>query len=170
MLSAALGAAFLIAGSFGAMPARGAAFELGDLAIEQPWARASAGPARNSAAFMVIRNAGPADRLVAAAGEVAERVELHTHLRDGDVMKMRQVEAVDIPAESMARLQPGGYHVMLIGLREPLKEGDSFPLTLTFANAGKLRIEVDVRAIGSMGPGDGMGHGALGHDGMMQSN
>ncbi len=148
--------------------------KLGDLKIDQSWARASAGPARNSAAFMMIHNGGDADRLVSAAGDVADRVELHTHLMEGNVMKMRQVEAIEVPAKGMAALQPGGFHVMLIGLHEALKEGDSFPLTLTFEKAGAVTIEVPVQAIGSMGPNSmnqgSMNQGGMKHGDMPKSN
>jgi len=138
-------------------------FTLGALKIDHPWARASAGPARNSAAFMTIHNAGRADRLVAVAADVSERVELHTHMMEGDVMKMRQVEAVEVPANAIAELQPGNFHVMLIGLKAPLKEGGHFPLTLTFEKAGKITIEVVVEAISSMGGAQGgMNHGTSG--------
>lgn len=150
-------------------------FRLGDLTVEQPWARASAGPARNGAAFMAIRNAGPDDRLIGAAGDVAARVEIHTHLMEGNVMRMRQVEAVEVPAGGTTSLQPGGFHIMLIGLKAPLAEGDSFPLTLTFEQAGNLAIDVVVQGVGSMGPqggmqGHGMGHGTMNHGSMPQSN
>ena len=167
---AAFGAACVLTAAFGNAPALAAEFELGPLAIEQPWARASAGPARNSAAFMVIKNSGAADRLIAAAGDVAGRVELHTHLMEANVMKMRQVEAIELPAGGSASLQPGGFHVMLIGLKEPLKEGDSFPLTLTFENAGEITIEVTVEAVGSMGARSGMHQGGMGHGNMGQGN
>lgn len=149
--------------------ARAHDFTLGNLKIDHPWARASAGPARNSAAFMTIHNAGAADRLVAAAADVSERVELHTHMMEGDVMKMRQVEAIEVPAGGMAELQPGGFHVMLIGLKAPLKEGESFPLTLTFEKSGEMTLEVTVEAITSMGQQGGMGHGTMNH-GTMPSN
>lgn len=157
--STAIAAALFLAASLATATSAGAHdVKFADFTIEHPWARASAGPARNSAAFMVIRNASAADRLIAAAGDVAERVELHTHIMEGDIMRMRQVEAVEVPANGAATLQPGSFHVMLIGLAEPLKEGDSFPLTLTFEKAGEVTLEVSVEAIGSMGP-EGMDHG-----------
>src|SRR3546814_16908753 len=87
--------------------------------------------------------------LVATEGEVAERVELHTHTMDGNVMQMRRVEALEIPAQGKAALQPGGIHIMLIGLKQPLREGERFPLTLTFAKAGAVTVEVAVEAVGS---------------------
>jgi len=166
IISAALGAALLIAGAL--VPAQAEDFKLGDLTIEQPWARASAGPARNGAAFLVIHNSGAADRLVAASGDVAGRVELHTHLMEGDVMKMRQIEAVEVPAKGMATLQPGGYHVMMIGLVEPLNEGEKFPLTLTFEKAGEVTIDVTIEAVGSMGKMKNMNQGGMNHGEMKQ--
>jgi len=151
--------------------ARAHEFTLGALKIDHPWARASAGPARNSAAFMTIHNAGSADRLIATSGDVAERVELHTHMMEGDIMKMRQVEAVEVPANAMAELQPGGFHIMLIGLKAPLKEGDRFPLTLTFEDAGEITVEVAVEAISSMGGAQGgMDHGGMHHGNPGSSN
>lgn len=172
LLTAAVGAALLLAtGLFAATPTVAHDVKFAGFTIEHPWARASAGPARNSAAFMTIHNSGAADRLIAAAGDVAARVELHTHMMEGDVMKMRQVEAIDVPAGGMATLQPGGFHVMLIGLHEPLKEGDRFPLTLTFEKAGEVTLEIAVEAIGSMGGQQGgMGHGSMNHGNMPKSN
>ncbi|GAB4365407.1 MAG: hypothetical protein Kow00114_22630 [Kiloniellaceae bacterium] len=169
---ALIGAALLAAAAFAGFGsgARAHDFTLGALKIDHPWARASAGPARNSAAFMTIHNAGDADRLLAAAADVSERVELHTHMMEGNVMKMRQVEAIEVPANGTAELQPGGFHVMLIGLKAPLKEGESFPLTLTFEKAGTITLDIAVEAITSMGQGTmnggtmgGMGHGTMNH-------
>lgn len=157
-----------------ASPALAHDFKLGDLRLDHPWARATAGPARSGAAFLTIHNSGAADRLLAASGEVAERIEFHTHRMEGDIIKMRRVEAVEVPAGGTARLQPGSYHIMLIGLDEPLKEGDRFPLTLTFEKAGETTVEVAVEGIGSMGPDggaqDGMDHESMDHGVMPESN
>lgn len=138
-------------------------YTLQDLTIDHPWARASAGPAPNGAAYLTVRNGGAADRLVAIAGDVAEHVELHSHRMDGTVMQMRSVEAVDVPAGGSATLQPGGLHIMLIGLKRPLKEGERFPLVLTFEKAGEVTVEVKVEGIGSMGPQGTAGHGGMHH-------
>jgi copper(I)-binding protein len=130
----------------------------GPLTIADPWARASAGRARAGAAFMRITNDGAeADRLVAADADVSEVVELHTHIKDGDVMRMRKVEAIDVPAGETTMLQPGGLHVMFIGLHESLKEGETFPVTLTFEQTGDVTVTVTVKGVGAMG--GGMGHG-----------
>ncbi len=128
--------------------------ELGPLTVVTPWARASAGAARAGAAFLKIVNAGSGqDRLVAAAAPVAERVELHTHLMQDGVMRMRRVEAVPVPGNGSAELKPGGHHVMLLGLRAPLKEGTTFPLTLTFEKAGSITVPVAVGRVTARGPG-----------------
>jgi len=137
--------------------------KIGDITVATAWSRASAGPARTGAAFMAISSAGAADRLIAVATAVAGRAELHTHLMEGGIMKMRQVSAVDVPAGGMVMLQPGGRHVMLFDLAQPLKEGDRYMLTLTFEKAGKAEVMVMVGAAGAM---QGMDHGTMNHDTM----
>jgi hypothetical protein len=100
---------------------------------------------------MVISTSGnEADQLIGATSPVAATVELHTHVMEGDVMRMRPVKAIEVNAGEPAVLKPGGLHVMLIGLRAPLKQGASFPLTLTFAKSGTVTVNVDVE-----GPGAG---------------
>lgn len=127
---------------------------VGAVEIHQPWARASAGPARNGGSFMVFRNTGEAaDAVVAASSDVAETVELHTHIKDGDVMRMREVPRIDLPAGETVTLQPGGLHVMLMGLKAPLEEGESFDLTVTFENAGSVTFAVPVQGVAAMGHG-----------------
>src|SRR3546814_5318814 len=87
---------------------------------------------------MLLKNSGKADdKLIKAASPVAEHVEIHEHVMDGNAMRMRPVDGVPLPAGGMAELQPGGYHVMLIGLKHALKQGEHFPLTLTFEKAGR---------------------------------
>lgn len=122
-------------------------YTVGDLKIEHPWARSSAGAAANGAAYMTISTSGAAaDQLVKADSPVAGKVELHTHILDGDVMRMRQVNGITVNVGEPAVLRPGGLHVMLIGLKEPLKEGTQFPLTLTFEKAGTVTVQVDVQS------------------------
>lgn len=134
-----------------------AAPKAGDIAVEQPFARAT--PAKVGGVFMTLKNAGgTADKLVKAASPVAENVELHTHVKDGDAMRMRPVENIPVPARGQTALEPGGYHVMLIGLKQPLKEGAQFPLTLTFEKAGTVTIQVPVMKAGSMGDAGHGGH------------
>lgn len=132
---------------------------VGDIAIKDVWARATAKSAPNGAVFMTLHSAGAADRLVAASASVSRRVEIHeSSMKDG-VMRMREVPGIDVPAGGMAMLKPGGYHVMLMGLNAPLQKGDEFPLTLTFETAGEVTVEVEVQAAGGMSHGKGHSHG-----------
>lgn len=132
-------------------------YRAGTIVVEQPWARASLGSAKNSAAYLSIRNAGAQpDRLIGVFGEIAAKIEIHRHIDDGGIMRMRRVDGIDIPAGGTARLQPGGFHIMLIGLHRPLNDATSFPLTLKFENAGDIPVTVDVRKIGQK-------HGAQEH-------
>ena len=134
-------------------------FKAGAIHIDHPWARASIGMAKAGAAYMVLTNEGSeTDRLISASADVAESVELHTHMMDDGVMRMRQVEAIEINPGTPSVLEPGGLHVMLIGLKQPLAAGESFPMTLTFEQAGEVTVEVSVEAIGS--ERDGHNHGA----------
>ena len=129
-------------------------YRSGSLRVTDPWGRASAGP--TSAAYLVILNdGGTADRLIGATSPAAERVEMHVHLMEGDVMRMRQIEAVDLPAGAITRFAPGGHHLMLLGLTAPLQEGAAIPLTLVFEGAGTLTITVPIGKMGAAGPATG---------------
>jgi copper(I)-binding protein len=123
----------------------------GDITIETPWTRA-AGANANGAGFMTLRNSGTApDRLVSAASPVARVVELHTHIREGEVMRMRPVPDIPIPPGQTVRLQPGGLHVMLIGLTRPLERGQQVPVTLRFETGGEVTVMLEVQAAGARG-------------------
>ena len=138
----------LLLGLLLAAPAFAHEFKLGDLEIDHPYTRASAG--RTGGVFLEIANKGKtADRLVEASSFLATNAELHTTVKDGDVMRMRPVAAIDIPAGGSVKLQPGGLHIMLIGLTTPLKEGAVFPLVLTFEKAGKVEVSVEVGKAGA---------------------
>ncbi len=145
--------AALMAGFAG--PTMAADYKTGDITVSDPWARASMGMARAGAAFMTINNAGGADdTLVSAAADVARKVELHTHIMANGIMKMRRVEGgIPIPAARMTMLKPGGYHVMFMGLKAPFREGSRFPLTLTFARAGTVTVNVAIKSGAAMGHG-----------------
>lgn len=128
----------------------GAMAMVGDLMVENPWARESV--TRTAAAYLTVHNNGDQDdRLVGAGSDVAERVELHTSEMEDGVMKMRAVEAVDVPANGEAALAPGGLHIMLIGLHGPLVEGESFTMTLEFEHAGTVEVETSIEDIGHGG-------------------
>ena len=102
---------------------------------------------------MRLENGGSQDdRLLSAASDAAMRAELHTHIQDGYAVKMRPVGSIDLPVGASTQLKPGGLHVMLMGLKAPLKQGESFPLTLSFEKAGSITIEVTIEAVGAMRP------------------
>lgn len=134
------------------MLAAGLLFSVGVLAgaadnvsVQDPYVRLAPPNAPATGAFMVIRNAGDKDvKVVKADNPVSKATELHTHLNEGGVMKMRPVQAIEIRAKGEAVLKPGGLHVMMIDLKAPLKEGDSVPITLTFDDGSSKQVEVPV--------------------------
>lgn len=136
------------------------------LEFADPWARASAPKQANGAAFLTIRNTGTtADRIVAAKAAVSRKVELHTHEIDAQgVARMREIPAIELPEKSTVKLEPGGLHVMFIGLDKPLEPGKRFPLTLVLEKAGEVQLEVDVRSAAG-GPMQHGGQGAMQHGG-----
>lgn len=148
---AALGAVLV----FFATLTRGALAQGTGVEITDAWARATPGGAQTGAAYVTITSAA-GDRLTGASTPVAQKAELHTMTMDGNVMKMRQVDAIDLPAGKAVTLKPGGYHIMLTGLAQPLTAGETFPLTLTFDKAGTQQVTVAVQKVGSMGPGTAM--------------
>lgn len=127
--------------------------EKGDIQVRHPWSRATPPGARTAVGYMEIRNTGAQpDRLIAASTPVASRVEMHVTQRDGEVMRMRQVKDFEIPARERITLRPGGSHLMLVEIVQPLKKGERFPLTLRFERAGELQVEVEVQDIGARKP------------------
>jgi copper(I)-binding protein len=111
--------------------------------VKDAWIRGTVHGQQATGAFMDLTSKAPA-RLVAAASPAAGTVEIHTMKMEGGVMKMSAVEGIDLPAKQTVRLAPGGYHVMLMGLKQPLKAGDHVPLKLTFELANKKRESVDL--------------------------
>ena len=124
-------------------------YDLGTLHIGHPWARPTTSQAKSGGAFLALDNRGRAgDRLISVASPVADKVELHTHSMDGTVMRMRPVEGgIALPPGQKVELKPGGMHVMLIGLKRQLKEGETFPLTLRFEAAGEIAVDVRVEKL-----------------------
>ena len=114
------------------------------LRTEDAWVRAT--EIGNSAAYVKIINDGfESDRLIDAFTDVCKTVELHTHLKEGDVYKMRPVEAINLPASQAIELKEGGLHIMLLNLLKPLKENDKIKLVLLFEKAGEISILAEVR-------------------------
>jgi copper(I)-binding protein len=119
------------------------------LNIVQPWSRATAPGVSVGVAYFEIVNGGAADTLTGIESPVAAHVEMHSMTTVDGVMQMRQLSFVGVPAKGRLQFQPGGLHVMLIDLKQPLKEGDRFPLTLVFRHAGRVRVDVIVQGLGT---------------------
>lgn len=157
-------ATFLLAAMavLAAAPAPAHSYRAGDIEIGHPWARPTVAGQRSGGAFLSLTNRGTAaERLVFVASPAATSVELHTMTMDGDVMRMRQVGAIDIPPGQSVRLHPGGMHVMFMGLKAPLQVGQSVPLTLRFERAGEVTVEVKVEV--PKAPAAAAPHGDHGH-------
>ena len=117
--------------------------------VEQPWARESIGT--NGAAYVTVINHGKsADNLIGVEAKVAKRVQLHTHKNDGEIMRMRHIKSIPVPAEGSVTLKPGGHHIMMMGLTHKLKTDEEFPLTLVFEKAGKVKVQVKIKHAGSL--------------------
>ena len=135
----------LAAALLASAPAMARDYTLKSLTIVNPNARATPPGARSGGAYLTIENHGrDNDQLVRAASPVADSTELHTMRMEGEVMRMRAVTAIGIPAGAKMALTPGGYHVMFVGLRKPLVAGEQVPLALTFQKAGTIDVEVTV--------------------------
>jgi periplasmic copper chaperone A len=146
----ALFSAFLAASAFA-----GNDVKVGNLTVGHPWARATPGAVKNSAAFFTIENkSATPDKLIGVTGDVAREIQIHTMLTEAGVMKMREIKSLDVPANGKTELKPGGLHIMLIGLKEGLKDGTKFPLTLKFEKAGEVKVTVTAEKAG----GDHSGH------------
>ncbi len=123
----------------------------GPIKVERAWSRA-APEGRVGVLYLTATDDGAPDRLTGVSTPVAEKAELHESLSENGVMKMRPVSSVAISREKPLTLAPGGYHVMLMGLKQPLKEGESFPVTLTFEKAGGVMTTASVEKAGAPGP------------------
>ena len=125
--------------------------QTGELRVEQAYARSTVPAKMSGAVYLTIENKGKTnDKLIAVTGPIAKSVEMHTMSMDGNVMKMREVQSIEIKPAATVAMKPGdGYHIMLVGLKQPLKSGDKFPLTLSFEKFGKLKISVRVEDRGT---------------------
>ena len=121
-----------------------------EIVVENAWARAAAHGRSSTAVYLTIRNTGGGDRLVEVSSPAGE-ASLHSTSMAGGIMRMRSVEAVDVPAGSAVKLEPGGNHVMLSGLKSPLAAGSTIPLELKFERSGDKKVEAAVRAASAKG-------------------
>jgi copper(I)-binding protein len=134
-------------------------YKIGAIEIEQPWARATPKGATIGAGYMKITNRGTEpDRLIGGAIGFAQRFEVHSMTMEQGVMKMREVkDGLEIKPGETVELKPGGYHVMFVDLKVPLKQGDHVKVTLNFAKAGTIEVEYPVEAVGAGAPAAGSG-------------
>ncbi|RFC65268.1 copper chaperone PCu(A)C [Fulvimarina endophytica] len=157
-------------------------YKAGEIVIDHPWTRATPPNAPVAGGYLTLDNRGSSeDRLLGGSSPVASDVQIHEMSMDDGVMKMRQItDGLAVPAGEAVELSPGGYHLMLMDLSEPLKEGARVPLTLRFEKAGDVEVELAVEAMGAKAPqGESheMHHGAAhgdtdmpGHEGMAEKS
>jgi copper(I)-binding protein len=147
--------ASFIAAAVLALPAFAADIVKGDLKISQPWARATPGGVKVAAGYVTITNTGKtADKLTGGSATFSGTLELHDMTMTDGVMRMRQIEGgIELKPGATIALKPGGMHLMLMDLKQPLKQGEKLKGTLVFEKAGSVEIEFDVAAIGAAGPG-----------------
>jgi len=126
-------------------------YKLGSLEIGHPWARATPPTAPTGGGFLTITNKGTAaDRLVSASSPAAASVQVHEMKMEGNVMRMRELaNGLEIAPGATVTLAPGGLHMMMMGLKAPLKQGEKVPLTLVFEKAGTIDVEIAVEAMGA---------------------
>ena len=151
--------AVMLGGLCLATPALAEDFKRGGITVLSPWARATPGGATVAGAFLEIRAApGADDRLVTVRSAVSPTIELHDHVSDGGVMKMRRVDAIPVSGTTPVVLKPGGLHIMMFNITAPLKEGDAVDFTLVFEKAGEMKISAKVLKVGAPGPQSDRGH------------
>ncbi len=151
-----LAAAVLLIAAASSAFAQGASIQ-----VEQPWARATPAGASTGAVYLTINNKShDADRLTGASSDIADKLQIHEMKVVSGTMQMREVpDGLPVPAGGTVVLKPGSFHVMLIGLKKPLKAGETLPLTLSFEKAGKISLTVPIRAMGAAHDDmPGMGH------------
>ena len=135
------------------------------IVVEQPWARATPGGAKAGVAYMSMTNKGATtDRLLSAMTPMADKVQFHEETEDNGVSRMRELQSVDVKPGAKIVFHPGGMHMMLVGLKKPLAEGQTFPLTLRFEKAGDMQVTVPIEKVGAMQHDDtgSMTHGPSG--------
>jgi copper(I)-binding protein len=139
---------------FLAAPARAEEVKAGDLVITQAWSRATPGGAKVAGGYLTIENKGSApDRLIGGSADVADKVQVHEMATSNGVMTMRPLDkGLSIEPGKTVKLAPGGHHLMLLGLKSPLKQGDKVPVTLEFEKAGKVKLSLDVQGVGAQAP------------------
>ena len=139
---------------FPAAPVHAEEVKAGDLVITQAWSRATPGGAKVAGGYLTIENKGSApDRLIGGSADLADKVQVHEMATNNGVMTMRPLDkGLAIEPGKTVKLAPGGYHLMLLDLKSPLKQGDKLPVTLEFEKAGKVKLSLDVQGVGAQAP------------------
>jgi len=133
------------------------------IVVERPWARATPAGSRTGAVYVaLINNGSSSDSLLSATTPVADQVQFHSASEENGISRMREMRTVEVAPGARVAFSPGGLHIMVVGLNQPLKEGQSFPLTLNFEKAGKIDVMVPIAKVGAMQGGSmgSMTHGA----------
>jgi hypothetical protein len=126
---------------------------VGSIAVNGAYTRATVPGQAAAGGFMKITSNGSADQLISATSTVSDDVQLHTMIMDNNVMRMREVKQIDVPANGAVELKPGGLHIMFMNIKAPLKAGETVPVKLKFAKAGEVEVKMPVNAPGSQGQG-----------------
>jgi len=160
-----------LAATLFAAPAYAGDAKAGDLVITQAWSRATPSGAKIAGGYLTIENKGTApDRLVGGTGEIAGKVEIHEMAMNNGVMTMRPLDkGLTIDPGKTVKLAPGGFHLMIMDLKGPFKQGDKVPMTLEFEKAGKVALSFDVQGVGAQAPAgadSAAGHSMKDHSGM----
>jgi copper(I)-binding protein len=125
--------------------------KVGSVQIENAYTRSTVPGQMAAGGFMKIENKGAVDQLISASSPVAGEVQLHEMAMEGNVMKMRQVKEVVVPAGGAVELKPGGMHLMFMNIKAPLTAGETVPVKLKFAKAGEVEVKMPVNAMGAQG-------------------
>ena len=163
-----LAAAALVSALFTA-PALAQEVKAGDLVITQAWSRATPSGAKIAGGYLTIENKGAAsDRLLGGSGDIARKIEVHEMAMNNGVMTMRPLDkGLTIEPGKTVKLAPGGYHLMIMDLKSPFKQGEKVPVTLEFEKSGKVTLSLDVQGVGAQAPaGADSGHTMQDHSGM----
>ncbi len=160
-----------LAATLFAAPAYAGDARAGDLVITQGWSRATPSGAKIAGGYLTIENKGTApDRLVGGSGDIAGKIEVHEMAMNNGVMTMRPLDkGLTIDPGKTVKLAPGGYHLMIMDLKSPFKQGDKVPMTLEFEKAGKVALSLDVQGVGAQAPAgadSAGGHSMQDHSGM----
>jgi copper(I)-binding protein len=157
LIFASIGAVAVIASSLAT--ARAEEVKAGDLVISQAWSRATPSGAKVGGGYITIENKGTAaDKLIGASSDAAGSIQVHEMSMSGGTMQMRPLEnGLAIEPGKTVKLAPGGYHLMMMDLKKPLKQGDKLSISLQFEKAGKVQVSFDVMGVGAQGPGAGAG-------------